>query len=124
MCSIVAVAAGDVLQASDARPEILWRDDNFTAYPEQANPVSSKAHIVIWSARPSLYTLSSSDLPLLVNIRNLARRLLASSLTGLAQQDNSQFHISFITPPLRDNKIPVSDHLYAYAYIPPVDRLG
>lgn len=28
-------------------PDILWRDDNFTAYHEKANPVSSKGHVVI-----------------------------------------------------------------------------
>ncbi|KAH0838514.1 hypothetical protein J3R83DRAFT_6831 [Lanmaoa asiatica] len=128
MCGIVA-AAGDALQSardSYARPEILWRDDNFTAYREQVHPVSSKAHVIIAFNLhvPSLYTLSSSDLPLLVNIRNLAQRLLASPLNGLSQQNNSQFHIGFIAPPFRDNKIPVSDHLHAHAYIAPADQLG
>jgi hypothetical protein len=32
---------------SSPQPEILWRDDNFTAYREKANPVSSKGHIII-----------------------------------------------------------------------------
>lgn len=65
MCSIVA-AVGDVDQASDARPEILWRDDNFTAYRERVSPVSSKVHVIIafkWvcpvsiSYRPTLMIL-------------------------------------------------------------------
>ena len=29
------------------QPEILWRDDNFTAYLEKINPVSSKGHIIV-----------------------------------------------------------------------------
>lgn len=60
MCGIVAAAAGDVLQsarAADARQDILWRDDNFTAYREQVHPVSSKAHVIIafkWVCPPSI----------------------------------------------------------------------
>ena len=30
-----------------AQPEVLWRDDNFTAYREKANPVSTNGHITI-----------------------------------------------------------------------------
>ena len=29
------------------QPEVLWRDDNFTAYREKANPVSTKGHVII-----------------------------------------------------------------------------
>ncbi|KAF9243876.1 hypothetical protein BU15DRAFT_86304 [Melanogaster broomeanus] len=140
MCSIVALAATELqsTRASDA-PEILWRDDNFTAYREKVNPISSRAHIIIAFNLhvPSLYTLSSSDLPLLANVRNLARRLLGASLpsspgcspinsptSAPLQQDSSQFRIGFITPPFKDNKIPVSDHLHAHAYITPADQLG
>jgi hypothetical protein len=82
---------------------------------------------------------SSSDLPLLVNIRNLATRLLSSLLTPSSpatpasstapthpplQSDGSQLRIGFITPPFKDNKIPVTDHLHAHAYIAPADLMG
>lgn len=55
MCSIVA-SASHVSPNSPRSPsfppgstqaEVLWRDDNFTAYREKANPVSSKGHIII-----------------------------------------------------------------------------
>ncbi|KIJ68663.1 hypothetical protein HYDPIDRAFT_106897 [Hydnomerulius pinastri MD-312] len=150
MCGIVASAATDLqsmrsppASSSDGlpQPDILWRDDNFTVYREKANPVSSQAHIIIAFNLhvPSLYTLSSSDLPLLVNVRNLARRLLAASLPPSSpafsainspatsvplRQDDTQFRIGFITPPFKDNKIPVTDHLHAHAYIAPADRMG
>ncbi|KAH7923992.1 hypothetical protein BV22DRAFT_1091710 [Leucogyrophana mollusca] len=150
MCGIVATAASHTPAQSprspsfpdgSTQPEILWRDDNFTAYREKANPVSSKAHIIIAFNLhvPSIYTLSSSDLPLLVNVRNLGRRLLSSTLppsspvfpsasssvTSVPLRDTeSEFRIGFITPPFRDNKIPVTDHLHAHAYIAPADRLG
>jgi len=29
------------------KPDILWKDDNFTVYRETANPVSSIAHVII-----------------------------------------------------------------------------
>lgn len=34
------------------------------------------------------------------------------------------FRIGFITPPFKDNKIPVTDHLHAHAYILPADLMG
>lgn len=84
-----------------------------------------------------LNTQSSSDLPLLVNVRNLATRLLASLLPASTpvtpstaappvplQGQSNQFRIGFITPPFKDNKIPVTDHLHVHAYIGPGDLLG
>jgi hypothetical protein len=181
MCSIVSTALhapsnsprSPSFPVGSTQPEILWRDDHFTAYREKANPVSSKGHIVIafkfvstlslplslltcFAAcmcplyipssvhlffRPRLaptvlkfHPQSSSDLPLLVNIRNLARRVLASLLPPSSpaspgqpinpQDPHSQFHIGFITPPFKDNKIPVTDHLHAHAYIAPADLMG
>ena len=61
MCSIAATAQSNAAPLSPlpsssflnnnssnpSGPEILWRDDNFTAYHEKANPVSSKGHVVI-----------------------------------------------------------------------------
>ncbi|KAF9073807.1 hypothetical protein BDP27DRAFT_1318185 [Rhodocollybia butyracea] len=117
-------------------PEVLWRDDNFTAYREKANPVSSRGHVIIAFNLhvPSLYTLSATDLPLLVNVRNIALRLLsaldtsppssASISTSIPLERNSRFHIGFITPPFKDNKIPVTDHLHCHAYIEPSDFMG
>jgi hypothetical protein len=55
MCGIVTQALHAPLGSptaltfptTPAKPEMLWRDENFTAYREKANPVSSKGHIVI-----------------------------------------------------------------------------
>ncbi|PSR73168.1 hypothetical protein PHLCEN_2v10980 [Hermanssonia centrifuga] len=164
MCGIVASAVhtpshsprSPHFPAGSTAPQVLWRDDNFTIYRERANPVSSKGHlIIVFNLHvPSLYTLSSSDLPLLVTIRDLSRRLLASLSpstdyssdyppaspsssttpshllprtvpTDSAQPvDNDAFRIGFITPPFRDSKIPVTDHLHAHAYILPADKMG
>lgn len=150
MCGIVATAAVRVPSqsshstsclATPGEPEILWRDENFTAYREKAHPVSSSGHVVIAFNLhvPSIYTLSSSDLPLLVNVRNLGRRLLSASSppssplfssgnssapSALQQHTESQFRIGFITPPFKDNKIPITDHLHAHAYLAPADLLS
>lgn len=149
MCGIVATAAvhpsGQSPRSHNcpdapAEPEVLWRDENFTAYREKAHPVSSSGHIIIAFNLhvPSIYTLSSSDLPLLVNVRNLGRKLLSASPPRLSlftsgnnsapsappQYAESQFRIGFITPPFKDNKIPITDHLHAHAYLAPADLLG
>ncbi|KXN83587.1 hypothetical protein AN958_01152 [Leucoagaricus sp. SymC.cos] len=144
MCGIVASAShmtpnsprSPSFPPGSTQPEVLWRDDNFTAYREKAQPVSSKGHLIIAFNLhvPSIYTLSSTDLPLLVNVRNVATRLLTSLLpdstpaspsTALPpQQANPSFRIGFITPPFKDNKIPVTDHLHAHAYIGPADLMG
>ncbi|KAF8527895.1 hypothetical protein BU17DRAFT_73578 [Hysterangium stoloniferum] len=125
------------------QPEILWRDDNFTAYLEKNNPVSSKGHIIILFNLhvPSIYSLSSSDLPLLVQVQRRAQQLLhilqrpSSSQSPDPYHTNSPivtspltstlpFHIGFITPPFKDSKIPVTDHLHAHAYIGTPDLAG
>ncbi|KAG2156479.1 uncharacterized protein EDB93DRAFT_1126986 [Suillus bovinus] len=149
MCGIVATALvhapgqsprSPTSPDAPAEPEILWRDENFTAYREKAHPVSSTGHIIIAFNLhvPSIYTLSSSDLPLLVNVRNLGRRLLSmssppsspfspvnnSAPSAPLQHAESQFRIGFITPPFKDNKIPIIDHLHAHAYLAPADLLG
>lgn len=159
MCGIVASAvhtpAHSPLSPSFPRdsgaPEVLYRDDNFTVYRERANPVSSKGHLIfVFNLHvPSLYNLSSSDLPLLVTIRDLGRRLLNSLLNPSETEyqpntpvtagssrplnadapsgtdlDDDSFRIGFITPPFRDSKIPVTDHLHAHAYILPADLMG
>ncbi|TCD70678.1 hypothetical protein EIP91_002402 [Steccherinum ochraceum] len=167
MCSIVATAVHTPSHSprtpnfpvGSKAPEVMWRDDNFTIYRERANPVSSKGHlIVVFNLHvPSLYTLSATDLPLLVSIRDLSRRLLTSLLplpsasvppspttpfpsmtptpnataeflptqqSGSVPSDNESFRIGFITPPFKDSKIPVTDHLHAHAYILPADLMG
>ncbi|KAJ8489648.1 hypothetical protein ONZ45_g13503 [Pleurotus djamor] len=187
MCSIVSTAThapsnsprSPSFPIGSTQPEVLWRDENFTAYREKANPVSSKGHVIIAFNLhvPSLYTLSSTDLPLLVNLRNLAHRLLTSLLPPSSPlqtpqpsnfypsppsaslqspsaatfltpttssygrrshdalhspaipsqtplQAHTDFHIGFITPPFKDTKIPVTDHLHAHAYIGPADLMG
>ncbi|KAF9535512.1 hypothetical protein CPB83DRAFT_872404 [Crepidotus variabilis] len=136
MCGIVAAASASNFSANSsasARSEILWRDDNFTVYREEANPVSSKGHIVIVFNLhvSSIYRLSSSDLPLLSDIRAIATRLLGAFLSGPADLPDpaehskaNNFCIGFITPPFKDNKIPVTDHLHAHAFIGSPDLAG
>ncbi|KAI0274847.1 hypothetical protein BC834DRAFT_965322 [Gloeopeniophorella convolvens] len=153
MCGIVsqaqrehnALSAPVSPSSSATQPDILWRDDNFTVYREKTNPVSSKGHIIVAFNLhvPSIYMLSSSDLPLLAFVRDISTRLLSSLLppdspllqppsatTPTAAQSAplrarpSSFRIGFITPPFRDSRIPVTDHLHAHAYISPADRLG
>ncbi|KAJ7293243.1 hypothetical protein C8J57DRAFT_1268494 [Mycena rebaudengoi] len=145
MCSIVATSThapsnsprSPSFPLGSTQPELLWRDENFTAYREKANPVSSKGHVIVAFNLhvPSIYTLSSTDLPLLVNVRNLATRLLTAMLPSSSPgptpstseplpHPSNQFCIGFITPPFRDNKIPVTDHLHAHAYIGPGDLMG
>ncbi|KAJ7456656.1 hypothetical protein FB451DRAFT_1276757 [Mycena latifolia] len=147
MCGIVATSMhappnsprSPSFPVGSTQPELLWRDDNFTAYREKANPVSSKGHIIIAFNLhvPSIYTLSSTDLPLLVNIRSLATRLLtsllapsspastpmAASTSAPLHRPNPQFRIGFTTL-MADSKIPVKDHLHAHAYIEPADLMG
>jgi len=145
MCSIVSSAADAPLGTSNG-PEILWRDDNFTVYRETKNPVSTLGHIIILFNLhvPSLYALSSSDLPLLISIRDLAQRFLFSlrsstpstdelptPVTTTMQVDSNfiphvkqTFRIGFITPPFGNIKLSVTGHLHAHAYILPADRMG
>lgn len=199
------------------KPDILWKDDNFTVYKETTNPVSSIAHVIIAFKSvlnrtqnilpPSQLILvcllsqpprsvhippgelhphlpdrttwlsacvwrndkkSSTDLPLLLNIKELAVRYLnyfsaaavpripssqgqpflssngpTSPITATSPTqpptlslppiripsatrptDKSKFRIGFITPPFRDTKIPVTDHLHAHAYVEPADLMG
>jgi len=48
----------------------------------------------------------------------------AAALTGHADVRPSNFSIGFITPPFRDPRIPVTDHLHAHAFISPADQAG
>ncbi|EIM92689.1 uncharacterized protein STEHIDRAFT_89903 [Stereum hirsutum FP-91666 SS1] len=142
LCGVVSAAR------DSPSHNILHRDDNFTAYHETANPVSSKGHIIIAFNLhvPSIYMLSSSDLPLLVQVRDLATRLLtdlagrpstdvpaspispspraSTFMAATPTTDTPNFRIGFITPPWKDSKIPVTDHLHAHAYVLPADKLG
>jgi len=151
MCGIVSQAqnqrnllnAGARPPSSTAasKPDILWHDINFTIYREKTNPVSSQGHIIVALNLhvPSIYTLSSSDISLLAAIRDTATRLLyslstpetpqpspnsAASLTASSRTRPSNFRIGFITPPFRDPRIPVTDHLHAHAFINPANQLG
>ena len=54
MCGIVDTAFQYQINSSSFnptpqsnKPDILWKDDNFTVYKEVANPVSSIAHLII-----------------------------------------------------------------------------
>lgn len=71
MCSIIASASHTTpysprtptFPPGSTQPEVLWRDDNFTAYREKANPVSSKGHLVI----AFKYAHSTSSATLLIS---------------------------------------------------------
>jgi len=140
-------------------PDILYRDDNFTVYEERDNAVSSRGHIILCFNLhvPSIYALSSSDVPLLIQLQDVAAQLLsyftepgpsplpspnlnpqlipppspvsatsaAFPRTSLAQPQPPQypFHIGFITPPLKDPKLPIGDHLHAHAFIGDMDQV-
>ncbi|KAF7320011.1 hypothetical protein MKEN_00785000 [Mycena kentingensis (nom. inval.)] len=133
MCSIVASSThttpnsprSPTFPAGSTQPEVLWRDENFTAYREKGNPVSTKGHIIVAFNLhvPSIYTLSSSDLPLLVNVRNLANRLLTSLLAPSSPNltPSGAAAAPLVHP---EPAIPVTDHLHCHAYILPADQLG
>lgn len=84
---------------------------------------------------------SSTDVPLLVELNTIARRVLLSiHAAGTPQSSpmnsassqaainspslDSQIRVGFITPPFKDNRIPITDHLHAHAYIAPNDLCG
>ncbi|KAH7104176.1 hypothetical protein BKA62DRAFT_742081 [Auriculariales sp. MPI-PUGE-AT-0066] len=142
MCSI-ASSARDRMQSpsghslfsssssSSNTPDILWRDDNFTAYHEKPT------HLHV----PSIYSLSTTDLPLLVALQRIGQRLLSQispvpppaspsiaaptqGTPALAPQDMSIYKIGFISSPWKDSKIPITDHLHAHAYVDKPDLAG
>ena len=81
MCSIASTASASSPRSPSAaakQPEILWRDDNFTVYRENANPVSSKGHIVIVfkCARPLHPTAFPDVLTLLPPIAYTSRQYI------------------------------------------------
>ncbi len=75
-------------------------------------------------------------MPLLVTLKDLATRHLHALVpsgspastptvdTRLHIANDSRFHIGFIAPPFKDNKIPVTDHLHLHAYIEKIDLAG
>jgi len=83
---------------------------------------------------------SSSDLPLLVQVQRRAQQLLhvlqraprspdpyrASSPTNTQSPltKTANYNIGFITPPFKDSKIPITDHLHLHAYIGDPDLAG
>ncbi|OSX67790.1 hypothetical protein POSPLADRAFT_1127029 [Postia placenta MAD-698-R-SB12] len=122
MCSIVA-SANHLSEDSAASPQIIWRDENLTAYRETASPVSSLGHIIIVFKQvvdSENLEDTPSDLPLLASLRDVSQRLLSAA----PPHPTPSFRIGFITPPFRDIRIPVTDHLHAHAYILPADRMG
>ncbi|KAG8908535.1 hypothetical protein FRB99_005895 [Tulasnella sp. 403] len=141
--------------ASAPPPQIVHKDENVTVYLEKNYPVSSKGHLVIVLNYhvPSIYMLSSSDLPLLTHMQRLGETLLNRHVNGTllpgqsASQTNptspdpetpnfsqtvsfadtdpaSKFHIGFIVSPFSDPKIPVTDHVHCHAYIGNLDLAG
>lgn len=95
------------------------------------------AYLVNWDPSSTLRIQASSDLPLLVSIKNLSIRLLNSLLPNassvafstdpppdILRDHANDFRVGFITPPFKDVKIPVTDHLHAHAFIGTSDLAG
>lgn len=98
LCSIVSTPYPSLLQSPRSpffngnannnngapAPQIVHKDEKVTVYLERANPVSSKGHLIIVLNLhvPSIYMLSSSDLPLLLHMQSLSQTLLAKQLAG------------------------------------------
>ena len=73
------------------------------------------------TATPSSTPGQNTPFPLASPIRS------SSPLPSTSLNDplvDSTFHIGFITPPWKDNKIPVKDHLHVHAYVEPLDLAG
>lgn len=71
MCGIVNAASHSQINSPSSsptlqknKPDVLWKDDNFTVYRESANPVSSIAHIII--AFKSVCQFPAVNLPWLI----------------------------------------------------------
>lgn len=47
-----------------------------------------------------------------------------TTVTQPSLPSSDSFNIGFITPPFKDNKIPITDHLHAHAYIGQPDLAG
>lgn len=71
----------------------------------------------------SLLNPSHADFPNTPVTASPSRPLTVDTSSDTPLDDDS-FRIGFITPPFRDSKIPVTDHLHAHAYILPADRMG
>ncbi|KAF8832610.1 hypothetical protein HHX47_DHR1001785 [Lentinula edodes] len=97
--------------SNSTNPELLWKDQDFTVYRERSQPVSSKGHIII-----AFKLLAALDAP--SELPN------TQSSSSPIHEGNPGFRVGFITPPFKDNKIPVTDHLHAHAYIEPSDLMG
>lgn len=115
LCSIVSTPYPSLLQSPRSpffnngnggsnngapAPQIVHKDEKITVYLERANPVSSKGHLIIVLNLhvPSIYMLSSSDLPLLLHMQNLAQTLLTRQLGGTLLSSTSASNVVPATP--------------------------
>jgi len=134
-----------LVSSSDDNP-VIFKDGSITAFVEKKYPISSKGHIILIVNLhvPSMYSLSSSDIPLLNHIQETASRLflslnpphtpsspapvspdeMASANKAPLAPADLPLHVGFITPPFKDNKIPIKDHLHAHAYLGTTDLAG
>jgi len=53
-----------------------------------------------------------------------SQETLTSNKLPLQGAQNLPLHVGFITPPFRDSKIPITDHLHAHAYVGTPDLAG
>ncbi|KZP00815.1 hypothetical protein CALVIDRAFT_594990 [Calocera viscosa TUFC12733] len=121
------------LWITPAGGEVIYTDEEVTAYIERREPVSSKGHIVlVLNAHiPSLYDLTPGSIPLLQRLLVLAPLLLSQNFpshpfppTSPAPAPEEQYSIGFLTPPLYDPRLPVRDHLHLHAYLGRADKAG
>ncbi|KAF8321554.1 hypothetical protein DL93DRAFT_2072264 [Clavulina sp. PMI_390] len=140
----------DATAHSSTTNVIVHKDSNITAYVEKKFPVSSKGHIILVLNLhvPNIYSLSPNDLPLLSHIQAVANQLLYSlnpppvpsspgprsnaeerrshhvPLNASSSSQDQNYRVGFITPPWKDNKIPITDHLHCHAFIGTPDLAG
>ncbi|KZT61363.1 hypothetical protein CALCODRAFT_447664 [Calocera cornea HHB12733] len=122
-----SAGAGELLWTTPGGGEVVYHDDEVTAYIERKEPVSSRGHLVIvFNAHiPSLYSLTPSIIPLLQRLLSLAPALLEEHFPrSHPSSPEPEVQVGFITPPLWDPKLPVRDHLHAHAYLGSADRVG
>ena len=125
MCSIVATASHTTPNSprsprfppGSTQAEVLWRDDNLTAYREKANPVSSKGHIIIafkYVFPPVAYFPQVNQE---LYIAYMCHHYTLSYVPGILLSTLSQFNIARLRPTYLC--FPVSE-IWPPVYCPPL----
>ncbi|KAF8758403.1 hypothetical protein RHS01_02711 [Rhizoctonia solani] len=122
--------------------QIIWKDENVTAMLRKttqclAKDISLSFSIIYRSAAIGTHSASGHPAP---NSASpfVGRQLIhatnenanpppspgPNAAPNLPLTPTSPFRVGFITPPFRDSKIPVTDHLHVHAYIGTTDLAG